>query len=186
MQRQCYLCFQCQRGMAAGKHQFEPLIRNRCIFHLGCSSLFFLLDQFLQKYLFASQGSGAAQAVNGLAPRRGGNPGTRITWDAIYGPAFQGDKHGILQRILGQLEVPHGTDKSGENAICFLRECLYYSLVRSVHASVPRAGTESPPLRWFPRATTRVPRPYNDTNYSNSMIGRISIDPSMAAGIFVA
>src|SRR5436309_15173147 len=120
MQRERDLCFQRQRGMATGKHQLEALIRDRTILHLFCSSLLFLLDKFLHENLFACQGVRAAQAVDSLVPRGGGNPGTRIAGNTFSWPAFKRYKHSVLQRILGQLEIPYGTNKRGKNAVSFL------------------------------------------------------------------
>src|SRR6266478_4105933 len=57
---QGHLGLQCQRRVATGKHQLEPLIRDRMVLHFLCSSLRFQLDQLLQKRLLAGQGTGAA------------------------------------------------------------------------------------------------------------------------------
>ena len=137
MQRQCHLCLQSQRRVATGKHQLEALIRNRTILHLCCSSLLFLLDQFLQKRLFARQSVHAAQAVDSLVPRGGSNPRARIARNAFHRPVFKRHEHGVLQRILSQLEVPDGTNQRSKNAISFLPEGVCHNLADCIHFTLP-------------------------------------------------
>ena len=65
----------------------------------------------------------AAQAIDRLAPRRGGDPGAGVGRHAVARPGGQRDGEGVLERVLGQLEVAaEMADQRGEDASGLLAE----------------------------------------------------------------
>ena len=69
------------------------------------------------------EGALAAQAIDRLAPRRGGDPGARVGRHAVARPRGQRDGEGVLERVLGQLEVAaEMADQRGEDASGLLAE----------------------------------------------------------------
>src|SRR5438270_8226468 len=119
--------------MAAGKYQLEPLVRKRQVIHLFCSSLSFPLKQVLKNHLFTGKCTIATQAVNSLAPRSSGHPGTRIVGYALDRPAFKRNEQRVLEGILSELEIPHKTNQAGEDAIGLLAKGLCHNPVCRVH-----------------------------------------------------
>src|SRR5579883_3637297 len=116
--------------MAAGEDELEAFIGNRSIVHVLYSSLLLLLKQSLKQGLFARQRAFTSQAVNGLMAGRCQKPGTWIARRAINRPAFKRHQQGVLQRILGQLEISHCADERRKDAPRLASKCLGYHLLR--------------------------------------------------------
>jgi hypothetical protein len=69
------------------------------------------------------EGALVAQAIDRLAPRRGGDPGARVGRLAVARPRGQRDGERVLERVLGQLEVAaQMADQRGEDAAGLLAE----------------------------------------------------------------
>src|SRR4051794_24381977 len=64
----------------------------------------------------------AAQAVDGLAPRRRGDPRARAVGHPVARPGGDGGGEGVLQRVLGQREVADLTDQRREDRRALLTE----------------------------------------------------------------
>jgi hypothetical protein len=61
-----------------------------------------------------------AQSVDGLEARRGDEPGARIGRNAFARPLFQRHAEGIVQRFLGDVEIPEQPDQRGQDAAGFV------------------------------------------------------------------
>ena len=57
----------------------------------------------------------APEPVHGLAPGRRHQPSRRIVGDPRLGPAHRGRHPGVLQCLLGQVEVAENADEPGED-----------------------------------------------------------------------
>jgi len=59
--------------------------------------------------------AGAAQPIDRPAPRRGGNPRSRVGRQAIARPVLERGDEGVLDRFLGQVEVADSPDQAGDD-----------------------------------------------------------------------
>src|SRR5439155_25285334 len=104
-----------------------------------------------------------AQTVDGLVARGGRDPGPRVVRDTVCRPALQRHGEGLLDGFLCEIEVAGDPDQRRDRPPRLLAEQAVDDTVGCVCC---------------------------DDGYppgdSNSMIGRISIDPPLAAGILDA
>jgi hypothetical protein len=56
----------------------------------------------------------APEPVDCLVARGGRDPGARVVRDAALGPDLQGDDEGLLDRVLGEVEVAENADQRGD------------------------------------------------------------------------
>src|SRR6266545_6756272 len=187
MQRQRDLCFQCQRGMAAGEHQLQAVIRN-CVFHFR-----FLLrsdERVIENFYFSLPFGRAAQAINGATFCNGQQPRTWVAWNAVNLPAFECIDQGILQRVLRQFEILKLADQRCKDATMFFAEGLF-DLLRCGHFHSPSSLFSRTICHELPsnsKIELREEQGLLDNTffYISDHSGRISIEPSVADGIFAA
>jgi hypothetical protein len=79
-----------------------------------------------------------AQDVEGLAPRGDGEPGARVVRDAGARPADQRRDDGVLDRVLGEVEVAERPDEGREHAGALGPDDLGEPLRRRRHSPVVR------------------------------------------------
>lgn len=114
MQRQRDLLVGGQGGVAAGEDELEPLIGDLA------QGLNLILDggarvgQRGQRLVVEGCGAVTAAAVDGLAASRDGQPRAGVA-RGLLRPALDGGQEGVLQGILGQVEVAQPADEGGEN-----------------------------------------------------------------------
>ncbi len=142
---QRYLRLGSQGGVAAREDERKPLVGNRAHLVLG----FGQLGEALEKLRLTCQRAVAPNAVHGAVAGRRDDPRARIPGLAFSRPAFQSRREGVLNRVLGEVEVAEDADEDCDRMRPFL------------------------PENAFDRA-------------QRSTIGRTSIEPYSAAGIFAA
>jgi hypothetical protein len=74
--------------------------------------------------LLRLEGSPPAQPVDCPVPRRRHDPGPGIRRDAVAGPALRGDREGLLDGVLGEVEVAERADQDRDGAPELLPERL--------------------------------------------------------------
>ncbi len=134
-----------QSGVAAREDEREALVRDGAHLVLG----FGQLCEALEQLRLARQRAVAANAVHGTVAGRRDDPRARIPRLAFTRPALQSRREGVLNRVLGEVEVAEDADEDCDRMCPFL------------------------PKDAFDRA-------------QRSTIGRTSIEPYSAAGIFAA
>ena len=110
--------------MTAGEDQAQPLVGNRGrLVHLLLLAVR-PVDVFEppEELRLALEVSLAADAVDRPVAGDGDQPAGGIGRHAVAGPAVQGLRDGILQGVLGQIEVAQGADQRGEDAAVLLAE----------------------------------------------------------------
>jgi hypothetical protein len=112
--------------MAAGEDQLEPFVGNG-----GLLVLWDLLGACEQLRL-AREGPLAADPVDRPIARRRDDPGARVARDAVPGPALGRPDEGVLNRVLGEIEVTEDAaeDRDRAGALVAVGACeLLYATV---------------------------------------------------------
>src|SRR5581483_9911374 len=120
------------------------------------------------------------QPVDRLVPRGGRDPGAGVVREAPLRPDLHCHQEGLLDRILGEIEVAENADQRGRRASRLAPKDASDQLSRRPHTT----GCSSPRLK-RPRtqavaSSTRLPAS------SKTITGRISTEPLCAPGIFAA
>ena len=115
------------------------------------------------------------------------DPGARVVRDAPGRPRLEGRDEGLLDGFLGKVEVTEDADQGGHRPPLLLAEQAVDDGVGVLGASVKQCGSAAivgrqPPAPALARGSASA------IAYSagSSQIGRTSIEPSVAAGIFAA
>jgi len=108
---------QAERGVAAREHEAEPLVGDRLVVHR------LRLDRNEQLRL-PPQRRVAAQPVDRAIPRDRHEPCRRIRRHPVARPALERDRGGVLESVLGEVEVAEDADQGGEDAAVLLAEEL--------------------------------------------------------------
>jgi hypothetical protein len=109
--------------VATGEEEFKTLIRDRVIqmkLEIGGLRLFSQLD-------FPEQPSDtllSTQAINGFVLGDGHQPAGRVDRQTISSPAVNGSGERLLERVLGEIEVPETADQRGEQSTPVILEDL--------------------------------------------------------------
>ena len=111
-----------QRGVAAGEHQPQAVVGDRRGFLLVRRRRCVALGEERQSLDAIGDGTRAAQAIDRLAPRGGGDPGARVRRDAVAGPRRHRGGERVLQGVLGQADVADVADQSGEDRRALVAE----------------------------------------------------------------
>ena len=118
-----------ERGMAAREDQAQPIVLDRGrVF--GRRMVDARLELRGQRDQRAIESPPSAQGVDGFEAARGHEPRHRIGRHALRGPLLDGRDERVVQRLLGQVEVPEEANEGGEHAprvgaIDGLDECLH-------------------------------------------------------------
>ena len=107
-----------QRGVTAGEDEAQAVVfESRLVLGLRALVVAVELHERVQGGQAVVEGALPAQAIDRLAPRRGGDPGSGVGRLAVARPCGQRDGEGVLERVLGQLEVAaQMADQRGEDA----------------------------------------------------------------------
>ena len=100
-----------KRRVAAGEDQAQAFVGDHFGILLGL-----VAGQDGQGLGLGGVAGGAAQAVDGLAEGDADQPGLGALGHAGLGPMHKGRSGGVLQRILGQLEIAHAGDQGSKDA----------------------------------------------------------------------
>ena len=153
-QRQRKLGLGGEGRMAAGEDQPQAVIVHRShLGHLGVGV------QQGRLCLAARAGRLAPQAVQGLVAGRGDDPAARVGRHARGGPALRGHGEGLLDRVLGDVDVAEDAGQGGHGAPRALPVgALDGGRIRARQSPTPRRspGTAGPPPA---RRTPRTPWP---------------------------
>jgi hypothetical protein len=110
-----------QGRVAAGEDEAQPvvlhgphLLEHAGLVVAGCEHRY-LAEQLPSTRL-------AAQAVEGAVVGGGGDPAARVGRHAVGWPFAQGESEGLLDRILGHVEVTKGADQGGHRSAGLLAE----------------------------------------------------------------
>jgi len=120
--------------VAAGKDQAQAIVRE-------FSHLFFIRASGecgkggvgLDLGALSLECLAPTEAVDGFSSRRGRDPGTGVAWDAIAWPALDRDGEGVLKRVLREVKVAAGADKSREDAAGLFAEDTLNAICRAAH-----------------------------------------------------
>jgi hypothetical protein len=85
----------------------------------------------------------AADAVDGPVAGSGDQPGARVGRRALAGPALGGDGEGLLNGLLGEVEVAEEADQGSEDLAPLVAEDLFEDRYRSTSGRTSIA----PPIR---------------------------------------
>ena len=111
-----------QRRVAAGEHQPQAVVGDRRGFLLVRRRRCVALGEERQPLDAIGDGTRAAQAIDRLAPRGGGDPGARVRRDAVAGPRRHRGGERVLQGVLGQADVADVADQRGEDRRALVAE----------------------------------------------------------------
>jgi hypothetical protein len=113
--------------VAAGEDQPEPVVGDRVGLHgiLGPQRL-----EAGQGLAFLGQAAISAQPVDGPVPGGGGDPRPRPVGDALPGPPLHGHHEGVLDGLLGQVEVAEDADEGCDRPSLLLAEQAVDDLAR--------------------------------------------------------
>jgi hypothetical protein len=64
----------------------------------------------------------AAEAVDRPVARGGDDPAGRARWDATFGPSFNRLDEGVLDRLLGDIDIAESADQDCNRPSIFLAE----------------------------------------------------------------
>ena len=114
-QRQRHASRHIQRRVTAGEDQPQAIIDDRALF--DHRPVLLLVEAYeLCKALGAIRHRAvAAQAIDRAPPRRDREPRTRIRRNAVARPRRERGRIGVLDRVLGQLEIAHMTNQSRQH-----------------------------------------------------------------------
>ena len=113
--------------MTAGEDQLEPVIGDGL--HVALSRAFFgarlgraslVRDHALQLLSLRREAPLPPQPVDGLVAGRRGDPRARVVGDPPARPPLQGHREGLLDCLLGQVEVAERPDERGNGSSPFL------------------------------------------------------------------
>jgi len=99
--------------MAAGKDQTQALVRNRLI-GLGVAG-FFELRKDLALGRLVTGGCGASYPVDGPPSRHRQKPRGPVARRSVTTPADKCFRHGVLQGIFGEVEIPELSYQNGQD-----------------------------------------------------------------------
>jgi hypothetical protein len=105
--------------VAAREHEREPLVRNRRLGVVVCGH--FGLEP-LQELSLALEGALAADPVDRAISRDGHDPRAGLRGDAVARPALDGECEGVLDGLLGAVEVAEDACQDGDCASPLLPE----------------------------------------------------------------
>src|SRR5262245_6129807 len=153
-----------------------------------------LMDQLL---LLAAKGDIAADAVDRLVAPDIDQPGARVLRQLAGRPAFQRHRKGILQHILGEIEIADEADQRGHRPARLVAEDLFdfdrgHCGANSVHSSFRGVRSTSPESILMMVAmdsgliASRCPGMTIWRHQLYTQIGRTSIEPVRAPGIRAA
>jgi hypothetical protein len=96
--------------VAAGEDQLESLVGN--------GSLLVDRESFgaSEQLRLPLEGSLAPDAVDCAVAGGGDNPRARVRWDAVARPALRGADEGVLDRVLGEVEVAENAAEDRDRA----------------------------------------------------------------------
>jgi hypothetical protein len=117
----------------------------------------------------------AAQAIERPVASRRQDPRGRTIRDATGAPRFKRGDKSFLDRLLGEVEIAREANQAGEDAARFLAKGPLDDLARAGRVQLTGASA----------CVSRAPD-VSAYESGSSQIGRISIEPSVAAGIFAA
>ena len=109
-QRQCHASFRRQRWMTAGEDQPKPVVLDALVFkgrRLAGLDSELLRDSRLRRV----EPGPPPHRVDGPEPARRDEPRAGIGGHALLWPSLEGSTEGIVQRVLGQLEVAEQADQ---------------------------------------------------------------------------
>ncbi len=95
-----------QGGVAAGENQPQPFIFDAVVHFVGTGPSL-ELDQYLELRALDLEVRVATQPVYGLVPGGPQQPRTRMLRHPVFGPALKRRHEGVLEHVLGELEVAH-------------------------------------------------------------------------------
>jgi hypothetical protein len=105
--------------VAAREHECEPLVGNRRL-GVGVGGHFGV--EPLQELALALEGALAADPVDGAIPGNGHDPRAGLRGDAVAWPALDGECEGVLDGLLGAVEVAEDAGQYGDCAPPLLPE----------------------------------------------------------------
>ncbi len=146
-----------QRGVAAREDQPQPVVLDGAFVHRVPQGL--KGRQPTEDLRLLGQPSLPAESIDGPVPSGGGDPGPRAVGDPIAGPPFQRHHEGLLDGLLGQVEVAEHPDERRHRPSGLLAE---------------QAGGDAPGVR------------FGYASGGRSITGRMSTTPVVAAGILAA
>jgi len=135
-QRERHLRFGGKCRMTTGEDQSQAVVGEHLRFLLACRSL--NAGECLDLSALALERGAAAQPVERGVARRGRYPGGGPLGHAASCPAFDGDGEGVLERLLGEVEVAKETDQRSEDPPVFFAEHALDHLGARTH----RAGLQ--------------------------------------------
>ena len=101
--------------MACGEHELELIIGNvGVVFVVGRRGR--ALDRHPDLILLRGKVALAAQTVDGFVPRSRDEPRRRLVRDAGLGPGLESARQGVLERVLGAVEISELADEGGQHA----------------------------------------------------------------------
>ncbi len=154
--------------MAAGEDQAQPLVGDRAhgLLRLRVRVLVLVSLERLEprdRLGVAGEPPVAPQAVDRAVARRRDDPGGRVGRNAVARPALERDRKGVLDRLLGAVEVPERAGEDGDR----------------LSRLAPEQAVEDSEVR---PQTLSAAAP----DGAKTMIGRTSTLPVAAPGIFAA
>ncbi len=153
----------CERGVAAGEDQPQPVVLDDAGRLVGC-----VVVQHQCRLVLGVAARLAPDPVDGPVAGRRGQPAARVGRYAVDRPPLQGDQQGVGGRLLGEVDVAEAADQRGDHAAVLLAvdplDRLLGSPLRLLGAPLTRArpGRDAPrPGRrrpWNPRRPRRALR----------------------------
>lgn len=125
-QRERHLCFERERGMAAGEDEPEPVVLDPAVFAVstvdGC---WFVRDRQPRRFPeFARSRGGAPDPVDGTVAGGGGEPCSGVLGHAVARPGAHGERECVLGAFLGQVPVAGDADEGGHDGAPLVAERL--------------------------------------------------------------
>src|SRR5262245_39678622 len=124
--------------MAASEDQLQPLVGKDPLVHLVLHGL-----GYLEQACLLGERPVAAPPVDRAVAGRDRQPGARIGWRAVAGPAVGRDRKRLLGGILGEIEVAEEADQVGEDAAPLVPE----DLLEQCYLSASGRTSIAPPIR---------------------------------------
>ena len=119
-QRERDLGLECQRRVAAGEDQPQPVVTDAALVAVA------RVDRAREhRHLLelGGPGRGAAQPVDGAVARGRREPRAGIARDAVARPAFEREGEGVLRALLGEVPVARHPDEGGDDLAPLVAEC---------------------------------------------------------------
>src|SRR5262249_50647362 len=99
--------------MAAGENQPKPVVLDALVVQRRGGALVGV--EMLGNDLLRSKPPFPTHGINPLEPARGNQPSAWIGRYPLFRPPLQGGSEGVVQRVLGKIEVTQQADQRGEN-----------------------------------------------------------------------